>query len=380
MPVAIGVVIERLRWYLPLSLAVGMIFSLAGCSPTYVVRAGWEEAKILLGRESIEKLIESPNTDPETAEKFKLVISTRNFSETRGLKPAGSFTEFSQIDRDVLVWVLSATPKTSLKPVTWWFPIVGRVPYKGFFDKEDAVNEGQKLKKKGFDIYLRPSAAFSTLGWFDDPLLSTMLNFDELSLVDTILHEILHNTVWIKNHVAFNESLANFVGSIGSREFYTQRDGRTSSVVAEAEARWQEELIYARFLEDLVSELQALYSASDQSQDSNKSSELLKKREEVYKKAKLRWQSFRTKLKTSRYDKLVDELNNAVILAHRVYLNKPWLFEKLYEAEGSSLPQFVKRIKSIHREAKEKKKDPYDQLKSYLEKHGKRQIVSPQPE
>src|SRR6185436_12021884 len=103
---------------------------------------------------------------------------------------------------------------------TWWWPIVGRVPYKGFFDFGAARREQLKFEREGFDTELRPSAAFSTLGWFNDPLLSSTLHSDSTWLVNTVIHELLHNTVWIAGDVTFNESFASFAGNHGAQAFF----------------------------------------------------------------------------------------------------------------------------------------------------------------
>ncbi len=331
------------------SCFLAVLMFLSGCSPFYIMRAGYEEASILLKRKPIAKLIESPKTEPELKEKFKLVLQARDYAESLELNAKESFTQYSSIDRDVLVWVLSATPKDSLEPYTWWFPVVGRVPYKGFFDKADGVKEAEKLKAKGYDIFLRPSPAFSTLGWFNDPLLSTMIKFDEVSLVDTVIHEILHNTVWIRNDVPFNETLANIVGVLGSKEFFIKNEGPASVRALEGANTLADELRFAQFLAKLHQSLVELYAKRGELPKE----ELLKQRQEIFDAAKSRWEQSGSELKTDRYRKLGSILNNAVIIAHRIYLTDPERIMALYSACGESLPKFITEIKQLGVRVKE---------------------------
>ena len=197
-----------------LLIAVVVAAAVAACSPGYLLRAAWEEGKILNRRRPISSIVADTATDWETREKLMLVLQARQFAaDTLGLNAGKSYTLFSRVDSDTLVMVLSAAYKDRFQPHTWWFPIVGRVPYKGFFDFDDAEKARRKLEARGLDTYLRPSAAFSTLGWFNDPLLSTLLRYDHVSLANTVIHEIFHNTYFAPGQAVFNESLANFVAA-----------------------------------------------------------------------------------------------------------------------------------------------------------------------
>ena len=172
-------------------------FVSAACSPIYVLRAGYEEAKILARRKPIRALVEDSRTPPLTRAKLALVLEARDFAaEELDLDAGDSYTTFSQLDSDTLALVLSAAHKDRFAAHTWWFPIVGHVPYKGFFSESKARREIAKLEEKGFDTYLRPTSAFSTLGWFNDPLVSPLLRYDSVQLTNTVVHELFHNTFY----------------------------------------------------------------------------------------------------------------------------------------------------------------------------------------
>ena len=330
------------------------LLSFLACSPGYVLRAGWEEAGILARRHSIRGLIDDPEIDAETKRKLKLVLEARDFAAELGLKPGGSFTKYTKVDRDVLVWVLSGADKISLQPVTWWFPIVGSIPYKGFFEKEDALAAGDELKQKGFDIYVRGSAAFSTLGWFNDPLLSTTLRYEDLDLVNTVIHEILHNTVWVPSQVPFNETLANFVGSRGVGEFFRMKIGPDAPLTAEAENSWADQLVYAHFLDSTMLKLKAVYDegkkaleAAPKEDHERLRAEILNRREAVFLAVKEEWAAIEPSLKTKRFRGAAEKLNNAVLLAQLAYFQTPWDFEDLYEVCGKSLLKTIEVVKTL---------------------------------
>src|SRR5262250_187352 len=187
----------NLRKLLLLMVMLAVLGSvIEGCSPFYVIRAAYEEGKILWRREPIPEYLEKPDLTAETQDKLKLVLDVREYArDVLKLNVGGSYSSYSYVDRPDLTYILTAAPRTELRPYTWWFLIVGRVPYKGFFERADADAEARRLEAEGYDTTIRPSAAFSTLGWFDDPLLSHLLRYDKVVLSEIIFHELFHNTL-----------------------------------------------------------------------------------------------------------------------------------------------------------------------------------------
>jgi len=243
-----------------------LLFNCSGCSPVYLARAGWTEMKILTGRRPLAEVIENEATDSETRQKLLLTRQARAFAiHQLGLDAGDSYTSFTQLDSDTLAWVLSAAFRDRLESKTWWFPIVGRVPYKGYASQNAAEKARSKLESEGFDTYLRTTSAFSTLGWFADPLLSSLLRYDEVDLVETILHELTHNHLFLPGRVRFNESLATFVGRVGAIRFFCgpPEKSQNTEKCRTARSRWQEYQRFSRFLDEFISELQAVYGRSD---------------------------------------------------------------------------------------------------------------------
>jgi len=313
----------------------------ASADVRYVVRAGMEEARILLRRKSIAALVADPATDPATKAKLELVLAARAFAaDSLALRALETYTTYSKVDRDTLVLVLSASRYDRLAEYTWTYPIVGRVPYKGFFDLEGVRKEERRLERIGMDTYVRPSSAFSTLGYFQDPLLSTVLHEDSVEIVGTVIHEILHNTVWSAGHVEFNESFANFVGYRGAEAFFRARGDQRSA--ARAAARWRDEVRLGRFYADLASRLEALYAPGIAGPT------LREERLRIFRLAQsdLAGAAGRA-LETVNGRALAERpLNNAAVIAQRFYRTDLEVFDRQLDSHGGALRAAVADIRA----------------------------------
>lgn len=166
------------------------------------------------------QLIEDPATP--AALQAQLLASRRMLAfaeQSLGLPVAGRYAQYVDLERDAVVWNLFATPRYSLTPVQWCFPIAGCVSYRGYFSEAAAQRKAQQLAAEGFDVHVGPVAAYSTLGWFDDPLLSTFVGWQTPELAELLFHELAHGVAYVPSETAFNESLATFVGREGVRRW-----------------------------------------------------------------------------------------------------------------------------------------------------------------
>ncbi|MBI2368246.1 MAG: aminopeptidase [Deltaproteobacteria bacterium] len=328
---------------------------LSACSPFYVLRAAYEEGKILWRREPIAQFLEKTDVNQDTQEKLKLVLAVRDYArDVLKMNVGGSYASYSYVDRPDLTFILTAAPKTELKPYTWWFLIVGRVPYMGYFSKVDAEAAAADLQSEGYDTNIRPSAAFSTLGWFDDPLLSHLLRYDKVTLAEVVFHELFHNTLYVKGAGNFNESSANFIGHRAAIDFFRDRFGENSAEHQRAIQAWQEELEFSEFIEKLGESLSELYGKEISLE------EKLRLREGIFGRGKKEWEERIAARPAHRFRGFAKQpLNNAVMIHYLLYLKNLRLFEALYELQGRDLA----RVIAAMREAVPKGDDPFETVR-----------------
>ena len=284
-----------------------------------------------------------------------------------GLAESKNYTRYVELDRDYLAAVVSASAKDSFGRHEWWFPVVGKVPYKGFFNVEDARKERQKLEKKDLDVWVRGVSAFSTLGWFKDPLYSYMMKYSDQALADLIIHELFHATVFIKNQVQFNEEFAEFVGTEGGRLYMEKKRAGLSynetGAAAEEESaaeRKADEAAYLAFIRALIAELDAMYKTGIPRE------EKLLRKEEIIRRAKIRYEAhYDTLFKTENYRFFIDlPVNNAYLGLYRLYYEENHYFQDLYEKAGRDLPAFIEAAKTLNKS--KKKTNPKDELEKAL--------------
>ncbi len=230
---------------------------LAGC---YLAKQAEGQLYILLTQRPIEEVLADPDVPASAKEKLRLVREVKDFGEREiGLAASSNYTRFFDTGGRPVSWLVSASRKHRFENYTWWFPIVGTVPYKGFFRRADAVAEARSLADDGYDVHLTPVAAYSTLGYFPDPVLSTMVDYPAEDLTALILHELTHGTVYLPGDTNFNEKLASFVGWQGALEFARRRHGLDSPAYERTVQALAREERRARESRELFEKLDALY-------------------------------------------------------------------------------------------------------------------------
>ncbi len=196
---------------------------------SYGIDQGIGELKIISNARPIEEMMADSSVNDSIKSKLRFIEEIKQFAiDSLGLKRSKNYTTFYNQHGKPLLWVLTASEKYELKSYQWKFPVVGSVGYKGFFTREKGEREENKLVKEGYDTDYNTTSAWSTLGWFRDPVFSNFLNRSEGQLAELIIHEMTHATLYVKSSVDFNENLASAIGEEGAEEFLTSKFGAAS--------------------------------------------------------------------------------------------------------------------------------------------------------
>ena len=354
-----------MSWRSKIFCALGVLVLLSGCSPIYLAKTAGQQIVILSRRKPIAEVVKDDKVPQDVRAKLALVTEAREFAPQIGLQAGDAYTTYSQYDGQALAWVLVAARREHFELKTWWFPIVGSIPYKGFVSKEDAEAAGQALERDGYEVWVRPTVAYSTLGWFNDPVVTPMLGGPEVSLVNTILHELTHRAVWIQGSVAFNETLANFVGTEGAKDYYRSvlaaclRSSTSSAACTREKVKFlqatsdeQFEYAFADALSKLYLALDALYK-SDRSTD-----EKLALRNTIFTE---HVEAFRKQYPTLR---ALQKLNNAELIQLYLYRTHLEQFRRLFQASDERWEPFWAAIRKIQEDSQTE--EPYQALEKLL--------------
>lgn len=338
-----------------------ILLHLTGCGIPYYTKAGYNQFRILLSRSSIEKALENPEVTPELKHKLMLTTEARNYAKKIELNPQKTFLTYATRKNIPTVWVVTAAKKYELKAHLWDFPIVGELPYKGFFSKKDAEDEMILLQEQGYDVSLRSTAAYSTLGWFNDPVMPSTLALDDIQLFNTVVHEITHTTFWIPGSAAYNETMAHTVGLLATLSFFNEKTLQTK-------AQLTKEVISAN--------PHPTHHIHEHDENFNKAKELFLREchyAKGFKKAKTQLEKlFSTDIsdvdKETKKQKIYAALgmkpNNALFMGYYTYLDRFHYFLKLF-AQEKDVENYIKALRK--HASNIQSSDPYTELLTHLE-------------
>lgn len=323
------------------------VFPISSCSRVvYIVHAVNGHYRILNDSIPIQEGLQADSLDADQKDKLRLVGRVKHFGERElGLKRTSNYdTVYLDSNRPPL-YTISASPKDRLERITWWFPVVGKIPYLGFFDRQRAEVEREKLLQRDLDVVMGRAQAYSTLGWFRDPVTLNLLDGAIPDLVEVILHEMTHTTIYVAGQGEFNEGLANLVGKIGALQFLEHDYGPGHPLTREAALSVEDERIFSRFLDELLEGLAELY------RDAIGYSEKLTGRERIFARAMEQFGHLKKDMNTDRYLPFGQQgLNNAYLLALGLYHRRFNLFETVYDRKGRSIKEMIPFFKELAKE------------------------------
>lgn len=306
----------------------------------YYSQAARGQLGILLAREDIESLLAGDEIDANLRSKLELVMAAREFATAELLLPGGdSYRSYVDLDREHAVWNVFAAPEFSIEPLSWCYPIAGCVAYRGYFSEQAARRYADRLSADGYDVYLGAVDAYSTLGWFDDPLFSTVINRPDAQLAALIFHELAHQLIYVPGDTTFNESFATVVEREGARRWLQARGSTDSSFLQRNDYREE----FVALVLDYRDRLASLYG-----EDLNPESMRLRKGElqqqlrNAYGDLKGEWSGYRG------YDNwFAGPLNNAQLTTVASYNDLVPSFQALLQEAGGDLQVFYASVRSL---------------------------------
>jgi predicted aminopeptidase len=326
-----------------LLLAAGMAFMLSACSTLgYYTQSVSGQLDVLNRRQPIDRLLQEDTLTPQLRGRLETVLRIRRFaSVVLDLPDNGSYTSYVQLDQPFVVWNVFAAPEFSLQPREWCFPVAGCVRYRGYFRESAARDYARGLASAGYDTYVGGSAAYSTLGWFDDPVFSSLIGFSETRLAGVIFHELAHQKLYIEDDTSFNEGFAMTVEIEGVTAWLrSNADAAGSAEYAVSLARQED---FVALVQRTREQLQTLYESDATPAEKRRGkARLLAGMRAAYELLKDSWGGY------DGYDAwFADGLNNAKLAAVSTYRDYvPW-FRRLFRQTGGDFAAFYQAASVI---------------------------------
>ena len=354
---------RRLRKWLLAPALLLAVLAMSGCQTlSYYGQAIKGQYQIVAHEQKIEKLLADPQTPAPLKAKLQLVQSLRAFAAKDLQLPVdGHYEKYADVHRPFVVWNVEAAPEFSLEPKTWWYPFVGSLEYRGYFSERGAQKYAARLQKKGYDVYVGGVTAYSTLGWFKDPVLNTFIFDPEPDLAETIFHELGHQRVFASGDTDFNEAFATTVGQEGARRWLRAKGDQAALEKYLAELRRTAQ--FAHLITNTRERLETLYG--DERTEDGKIKATKKQRavppEELRRQKQALFDRLRqeyTQLKAqwggdTEYDEwFARPLNNAQLNSVAAYYDLVPGFEQLLKQNGGDLGKFYEAADKLAHEPK----------------------------
>jgi predicted aminopeptidase len=342
--------IRRAKKWIGLALLLAVVAAVSGCRTiNFYAQAVKGQYQILAHREAIDRLIADPETPARLREQLKLLECLRAFAGAELKLPVdGHYRKYTDVHRDYVVWNVQAAPQFSLQPKAWWYPVVGSLEYRGYFSEPGARREADRLAAKGYDVYSDGVEAYSTLGWFKDPVLNTFIFRGEADLAEVIFHELGHQRVFARGDTDFNEAFATTVGQEGARRWLRAQGDTNQYAAYLVSLRRNDQFVH--LIMNTRARLEKIYGDECDSEGNVKAAkkaplppgELQRAKEQAfadlrrdYAELKSSWDGY------AGYDNwFARELNNAKLNTIANYYDYVPGFERLLELHGGDLEQF----------------------------------------
>ncbi len=323
---------------------LGFTLMASACSTLgYYAHVTSGEMHLLARRRPLNQVIADPATDAQLRARLELALAARAFASDHLHLPRNrSYTSYVALDRPYVAWNVFATPEFSVAPVTHCFPFAGCVAYQGWFDRARAEHQAARLAARGDDVAVQGVTAFSTLGWFADPLLSSMLRWSDDELAGVIFHELAHQLLYVRGDTAFNESFASFVQQEGLREWRTAR-----GLAPPDDARAAHDRAFTQLVLDLRDRLRRLYAEPlpTDAMRARKQGEIAAFRQQYLRLRDTQWHG------DARWDAWMGvPINNARLVPFGLYERWVDAFDALFRAADGDWLKFYARVAALARE------------------------------
>lgn len=318
---------------------LGLLFLQACTSPSYYTQSVIGHASLMLARKPVDKVIAS--ADEKLKQKLLVSQNIRDFSISElSLPDNKSYRSYVELKNSSPVWNVVAAKEFSLRPKTWCYLVIGCASYRGYYKKESAEHYANKLKKKGYDVLVAGVGAYSTLGFFSDPLTSTMLKRDDASLAELIFHELSHQELYIKNNTRFNEAFATVVGEQGA--ILWLKNNKSKAQLDNYKQRLSIQMDFIALVNGTKEALRELYSTALPDEAKRE------KKRQIFKKMRNNYEHIKTNKWGGRawYGRWFSTpLNNARLVSIATYYDLVPTFEALFNQCGRDFSRFYKQVK-----------------------------------